>query len=121
MVDFLTDDEAAAYALYTGAPSRADLERMFFLDDDDRALVDRHRGEHMRLGFRPPTRDVRWGRGVPGGPAGCPRVVLDFVAEQLGIADASQVKKYTGRTKTRFTTPEEQAAEPSVCLSCRSD
>ena len=43
MVDFLTDEEATAYGRYTGAPSRADLERVFFLDDDDRALVDRHR------------------------------------------------------------------------------
>ena len=38
-VEFLTDDEAAAYGQYAGAPSQADLERVFFLDDDDRVLV----------------------------------------------------------------------------------
>ena len=48
-VELLTDDEAA-YGRYAGAPSQADLERVFFLDDDDRALVGRHRGEHMRAG-----------------------------------------------------------------------
>lgn len=30
-VEFLTDDEAAAYGRYAGAPSQADLERVFFL------------------------------------------------------------------------------------------
>jgi hypothetical protein len=30
-VEFLTDDEAAAYARYAEPPSQADLERVFFL------------------------------------------------------------------------------------------
>jgi Domain of unknown function (DUF4158) len=51
-VEFLTDDDAAAaYGRYAGAPSQADLERVFFLDDEDRALVGRRRGEHMKVGF----------------------------------------------------------------------
>src|SRR5262249_3915283 len=50
-VEFLTDDEAAAYGRYAGPPSQADLDRVFFLDDDDLELVGRHRGEHMRAGF----------------------------------------------------------------------
>lgn len=56
--EFLTDDEAAAYGRSAGAPSQADLERVFFLDDDDRALVGRHRGEHMpvALGAGDPAR-----------------------------------------------------------------
>jgi hypothetical protein len=40
----------AAYGRYAGVPSRADLERVFFLDED-RALIERRRGEHMKLGF----------------------------------------------------------------------
>lgn len=35
VVDFLTDDEAAAYGRFSGPPSRADLERVFFLDDEN--------------------------------------------------------------------------------------
>lgn len=44
---------------------------MFFLDDEDRALVERHRGEHMKLGFSLQLVTVRWVGGVPGGSAGC--------------------------------------------------
>jgi hypothetical protein len=50
-VEFLTDDEAAAYGRYAGAPSQADLERVFFLDDEDRKLADLRRGDHMKAGF----------------------------------------------------------------------
>ena len=43
-VEFLTDEEVAVYGRFTGAPSRADLEHVFFLDDEDRALVGVRRG-----------------------------------------------------------------------------
>jgi hypothetical protein len=59
-VEFLTDEEAAAYCQYASAPSQADLERVFFLDDEDRALVGRRRGEHMKLGFALQLVTVRW-------------------------------------------------------------
>jgi hypothetical protein len=101
-VEFLTDDEAAAYGRYAGMPSQADLERVFFLDDEDRALVDRHRGEHMRAGFALQLVTVRWLGTFLEDPLEVPGAVLDFVAGQLGVADPSQVKRYTERTKTRF-------------------
>jgi TnpA family transposase len=50
-VEFLSDAEASAYGRFSCAPSRVELERVFFLDDADRALVDRRRGVHNRLGF----------------------------------------------------------------------
>jgi hypothetical protein len=59
-VEFLTDDEAAAYGRFAGPPALADLERVFFLDDEDRALVGQRRGEHMRLGFALQLVTVRW-------------------------------------------------------------
>lgn len=101
-VEFLTDDEAAAYGRYAGAPSRADLERVFFLDDEDRALVERHRGEHMKLGFSLQLVTVRWVGMFLEDPLDVPAAVLDFMAEQLGVADPSCVKRYTERAKTRF-------------------
>jgi Domain of unknown function (DUF4158) len=101
-VEFLTAEDEAAYGRYAGAPSRADLERVFFLDDDDRTLIERHRGEHMKLGFGLQLVTVRWTGTFLEDPLDVPAVVLDFVAGQLGVADASQVKRYTERAKTRF-------------------
>jgi hypothetical protein len=101
-VEFLTDDEAAAYGRYTGPPSQADLDRVFFLDDADLELVGRHRGEHMRAGFALQLTTVRWLGTFLGDPLDVPGEVLDFIAGQLGVADPSQVKRYTEREKTRF-------------------
>jgi len=100
-VEFLAHDEAAAYGRYAGAPSQADLERVFFLEED-RALVDRRRGEHMKLGFALQLVTVRWLGTFLEDPLEVPGAVLDFVARQLGVADPSQVKRYTERRKTRF-------------------
>jgi hypothetical protein len=38
-VEFLTDEQAARYGSFDEVPSRADLERYFFLDDADREAV----------------------------------------------------------------------------------
>jgi hypothetical protein len=44
-VEFLSDEQTAAYGRFNGAPGRAELERCFFLDDADRELVRRRRSE----------------------------------------------------------------------------
>jgi len=59
-VEFLTDDEAAAYGRYAEMPSQADLHLVFFLDDEDLKLVRRHRGDHMRAGFALQLVTMRW-------------------------------------------------------------
>ncbi len=100
-VEFLTDDEAAAYGRYAGPPSQADLERVFFIDED-RALIGQRRGEHMKAGFALQLVTVRWLGTFLEDPLDVPGAVLAFVAGQLGVADPSQVKRYTERTKTRF-------------------
>jgi TnpA family transposase len=101
-VEFLTDDEAAAFGRYAGVPSRVDLERVFFLDDEDRALIELRRGGHMKLGFALQLVTVRWVGTFLEDPLDVPVVVLDFVSEQLGIADLSTVKRYTERAKTKL-------------------
>jgi Domain of unknown function (DUF4158) len=100
-VEFLTDDEAAAYGRYAGVPSQADLERVFFLDDEDRKLVDLRRGEHMKAGFALQLVTVRWLGTFLEDPLDVPGEVLDFVAGQLGLADPSVVKQYAERVKTK--------------------
>jgi Domain of unknown function (DUF4158) len=59
-VEFFTDDEAAAYGRFAGPPSQAELERVFFLDDEDRALAGQRRGQHMELGFALQLVTFRW-------------------------------------------------------------
>jgi hypothetical protein len=100
-VDFLTDDEAAAYGRYAGPPSQADLERVFFLDDEDRKLVDQRRGDHMKAGFALQLVTVRWLGTFLEDPLDVPGEVLDFVAGQLGIENPGVVKRYTERVKTK--------------------
>jgi hypothetical protein len=75
---------------------------VFFLDDEDRALIDRRRGEHMKLGFSLQLVTVRWLGAFLEDPLDVPVAVLDFVSEQLGITDPSQVKRYTERAKTKL-------------------
>lgn len=106
-VEFLSDVEAAAYGRYDGGPSREELDRVFFLDDADRELVDRRRGEHNRLGFALQLTTVRWlGVFLPD-PTDVPEVVLGYVAGQPGVSDPSCVGRYLERRPTRFDHAEE--------------
>ena len=99
-VEFLTDDEAAAYGRYAGNPSQADLERVFFLDDEDMDLVGQRRGEHMKVGFALQLVTARWPGTFLDDPLDVPAPVLEFVAGQLGVADPLVVNKYGERVKT---------------------
>ena len=101
-VDFLSDADAARYGRYAGPPRRVELEKIFFLDDEDKALIDRRRGPHLRLGFALQMVTVRYLGCFLTDPLEVPIEVLDLVAGQLGIADASCVKRYTDREKTRL-------------------
>jgi TnpA family transposase len=59
-VEFLTDVEAAVYGRYAGLPMRADLDRVFLLEEEDLALIERRRGKHMKLGFALQLVTIRW-------------------------------------------------------------
>ena len=106
-VEFLTDDEAASYGRYNGPPPRAELERAFFLDDADKALIARRRGDHNRLGFSLQMTTVRSLGLFLTDPLDVPNPVLEYLADQLDIADPSCVKCYTERRTTRFEHAEE--------------
>ncbi|MEX2975229.1 DUF4158 domain-containing protein [Streptomyces sp. C184] len=45
-VEFLTDAQAASYGKFNEEPTRPELERFFFLDDEDRKLIAKRRGDH---------------------------------------------------------------------------
>jgi hypothetical protein len=101
-VEFLSDEEAAAYGAYQGAPSQSDLEKLFFLDDADRQLIAKRRGSHNRLGFALLLTTVRYlGVFLPD-PLAVPDDVTGYLAGQLEISDPGCVRRYTPRRTTRF-------------------
>lgn len=50
-VEFLTDEQAAAYGRFVEELTRPELERFFFLNDVDRDLIALRRTTAHQLGF----------------------------------------------------------------------
>ncbi|MDO0930026.1 DUF4158 domain-containing protein [Streptomyces sp. TG1A-8] len=102
-VEFLSDQQAVQYGAFNETPSRTELERYFFLDDSDLEKVQAKRRAHNRLGFAVQLTGVRYlGRFMPD-PRQVPAEVAEYLAEQLGIADASVLKEYGERDGTART------------------
>ncbi|MET7464405.1 DUF4158 domain-containing protein [Nonomuraea sp. NPDC005501] len=91
----------------TAVPSRAELERFFFLGDADRKLIAERRGVHNRLGFALQVTTARFVGRFLTDPLDVPDEVLAYLAEQLAIEDVSQVTRYTERRATPFEHQEE--------------
>jgi len=98
-VDFLSADQQAAYGRYSEPPSAAQLERFFHFDDRDRALIDRRRGDHNRLGFAVQLGTVRFLGTFLARPAEVPQAVAARVAEELRV-DPGCLVDYTTRQPT---------------------
>jgi TnpA family transposase len=102
-VEFLTDEQAAAYGRSIEEPTRPELERFFFLDDVDRDLIALRRTKAHHLGFAVQMCTVRYvGRFLVDDPLDVPWSVVEHVAAQLRIEDPSVVKRYTERAKTAY-------------------
>jgi TnpA family transposase len=82
-IEFLTDEQAEKYGLFVGVPSRAQLERYFFFNDADRALIEQRRRDHNRLGFGVQLGTVRFLGVFLSDPLDVPEEVLGYVAGQL--------------------------------------
>jgi len=116
-VEFLSDEQAAAYGQFSGEPGRAELERFFFLDDADRRRVRVRRGDHNRVGFGVQVGAVRflgtfladWTMTPPG--------VVRYVADQ--VAPAAGVEGLMGRYVERDKTPLEHSWEIREVLGYR--
>ncbi len=115
MVVELPTGDGAVYGRFVGPPSRAELERFIFLDDVDRRLVDKRRGDRNRVGFALQLGTVRFLGTFLADPTDVPTEVVDYVAAQVGAADASCLKGYLSRRPTRF----EHVAEISRAYAYR--
>lgn len=101
-VEFLTDEQATAFGSFADEPTRPELERFFFLDDEDRKLIAKRRGDHNRLGFALQMCTVRYIGLFLEDPLAVPWPVVEHLAAQLEIEDASQIKRYTERQMTAY-------------------
>lgn len=59
-LEFLTEAQVSGYGRFQGVPVRSDLERFFLLDDADRGLIGKRRGDQNRLGFALQITTVRF-------------------------------------------------------------
>lgn len=85
-----------------GVLSRVELERFFYLDDEDRKLIAARRRDYNRLGFALQLVTVRYLGLFLADPLDVPTELLAYLAEQLEIADPACVKQYTEREKTKL-------------------
>jgi hypothetical protein len=82
-MEFLTDAQGAGYGRFDGVPSRADLERFFFLDDADKDLLGDRRGDHNRLGLMLQATTVRKQVKRPTRQLASPRSALALSAARI--------------------------------------
>jgi len=101
-LEFLTGAQVAGYGRFDGVPSRADLERFFVLDEVDRKLIGDRRGDHNRLGLMLQATTVCYVGRFLEDPLNVPWPVVEYLASQLGIVDASCLKRDTDRQMTAY-------------------
>ncbi|MFL6111754.1 MAG: DUF4158 domain-containing protein, partial [Catenulispora sp.] len=101
-VEFLTDEQAAGYGRFPDGLTPTELEGLFFLDDFDKDLVARRRGDENRVGFGLQVATVRALGTFLADPLDVPTEAVDYIAGQVGVGDPSVAKEYLRREKTRF-------------------
>lgn len=98
-VGFLSNVQIESYGTFSCAPSEEQLARYFHLDDTDRLLIVKKRGETNRLGFAIQLGTVRFLGTFLKDPTDVPENVKAYISKQLNIDNLSSLNRYgIGRT-----------------------
>jgi TnpA family transposase len=100
-VDFLTPEQKASYASFSGEPTMVELARYFHLDETDKDFIGKRRGERNRLGVGIQLGCVRFLGTFLSDLNQVPHCVQWFVARQISLADISPLESYSSRETTK--------------------
>lgn len=91
---FLTQEQRERFGRYVETPGHEDLERYFYLSDDDLGVIGALRGRHNRLGYAVQLTTLRYLGAFPDDFTAIPEVVLHSLARQLEISDPDCIQRY---------------------------
>lgn len=100
-VDFLTSEQKASYAQFSGEPNEVQLARYFHLDETDLTFLYQRRGKQNRLGVALQLGCVRFLGAFLTDLSVVPINVQWFVARQLNITELTILSTYAQRETTR--------------------
>lgn len=92
-VDFLSSEQELKYGKFTDEPTAEQLAKYFWLDDQDRVIVNRMRNDTNRLGYAIQLGTVKFLGTFLSDPTDIPSNVSHYVAQQLNINE-SCIKSY---------------------------
>lgn len=98
---FLTDEQKHRYSHFNSDLTPEELARYFHLDDHDRRLILRRRGDHNRLGFAAQLCTARYIGSFLEDLTEIPSTVLSFLARQLDIESPGNFAEY-GASRQRW-------------------